>query len=76
MEAYSMINGPRIVIRLVGGPAHDFLMYVPLERVPPLVPLVRVTGGSYYPDAGEADMVRVTRTRGHHQLAELRLEFW
>lgn len=56
-----MINGPRVVIRLVGGPAHDFLLSVPLERVPPFVSFG--TGhkpASYYPEPGEA-AVRIYR---------------
>ena len=57
-----MINDPRIVIRLVGGPAHDFFMSVPLERVPPFVAVgVGPPVASYYPDAGEVEMVRVYR---------------
>ena len=56
-----MINGPRVVIRLVGGPAHDLLLSFPLERLPPFV---AVGAGhpiaSYYPERGEAD-VRIYR---------------
>ena len=56
-----MTNGPRVVIRLVGGPAHDFLMCVPLERVPPFVAVgVGHPVASYYPDPGETD-VRIYR---------------
>ena len=52
-----MNNDPRVVIRLIGGPAHDFLMSVPLDRVPPFV---AVGAGhpvaSYYPDPGQTDV--------------------
>lgn len=56
-----MIIGPRVVIRLVGGPAHDFVMSVPLDRVPPFV---AVGAGhpvaSYFRDAEETE-VRIYR---------------
>ncbi len=56
-----MINGPRVVIRLVGGPAHDLLLSFPLERLPPFV---AVAAGhpiaSYYPDPAKTD-VRIYR---------------
>ena len=56
-----MVNSPRVVIRLVGGPAHDLVMSVPLARLPPFV---AVGAGhpvaSYYPEASEAE-VRIYR---------------
>ena len=57
----TMTNGPRVVIRLVGGPAHDFLMSVPLERVPPFVAVgAGQPVANYYPDPGETE-VRIYR---------------
>ena len=55
------MNGPRVVIRLVGGPAHDFFLSVPLTQVPPFVSVG--TGdllASYYPEPSEAE-VRIYR---------------
>jgi len=56
-----MVDGPRVVIRLVGGPAHDFVMSVPPERVPPFVAVgAGQPVASYYPDLGQTD-VRIYR---------------
>ena len=56
-----MINGPRVFIRLVGGPAHDFVFSVPRERVPPFLALgIDPVPATYYPDPNESD-VRIYR---------------
>jgi hypothetical protein len=58
---FPMINGARVVIRLVGGPAHDFVLSVPVERIPPFLAVgVDQIPATYYPDNRESE-VRIYR---------------